>query len=45
MFVFTESAVFDRLRAHYFDDDEYGELQQFMMRNPEAGAIVRAPVV
>jgi hypothetical protein len=25
--------VFDRLRAHYLDDDEYGELQQFMMRN------------
>ena len=41
MFVFIESAVFDRLRAHYLDDDEYGELQQFMMRNPEAGAIVR----
>ena len=41
MFVFIESAVFDRRRAHYLDDDEYGELQQFMMRNPEAGAIVR----
>ena len=32
---------FDRLRPHYIDDDEYGELQQFMMQNPEAGAIVR----
>jgi hypothetical protein len=41
VFVFIESAVFDRWRAHYLDDDEYGELQQFMMRNPEAGAIVR----
>lgn len=41
MFVFIESTVFDRLRAHYLDDDEYGDLQQFMMRNPEAGAIVR----
>ena len=41
MFVFIESAAFDHLRAHYLDDDEYGELQQFMMQNPEAGAIVR----
>jgi hypothetical protein len=40
VFVFIESAIFDRLRAHYLDDDEYAELQQFMMRNPEAGAIV-----
>jgi hypothetical protein len=41
VFVFIESAVFDRLRTHYLDDDEYGELQQFMMLNPEAGAMVR----
>ena len=41
MFVFIESAAFDHLRAHYLDDDEYGELQQFMMQNPEAGAMVR----
>jgi hypothetical protein len=41
MFVFIESAAFDRVRAHYLDDDEYGALQQFMMQNPEAGAIVR----
>jgi hypothetical protein len=41
VFVFVESTVFDRLRAHYLDDDEYGELQQFMMRNPEAGDMVR----
>ena len=34
MFVFIESAVFDRVRSHYLDDDEYSELQQFMM--PEA---------
>ena len=41
MFVFIESAGFDRVRARYLDDDEYGELQQFMMQNPEAGAMVR----
>ena len=41
MFVFIESTVFDRLRSQYLDDDEYAELQQFMMLNPEAGALVR----
>ncbi|MGA2773578.1 MAG: transcriptional regulator [Bryobacteraceae bacterium] len=41
MFVFTESAAFDRVRASYLDDDEYSELQEFMMQNPDAGAIVR----
>ena len=40
MFVFVESAAFDRWRAHYLDDTEYGELQQFMMQSPEAGVIV-----
>ena len=41
MFTFIESAAFDRVRAVYLDDDEYGELQQFMMDNPEAGDVVR----
>jgi hypothetical protein len=41
VFVFIESDFFDRVRARYLDDDEYSELQQFMMQNPEAGAIVR----
>ena len=40
VFVFIESAAFDRSRPHYLGDDEYGELQQFMMLNPEAGAVV-----
>ena len=40
-FVFIESTVFDRLRGHYLNDDEYSDLQQFMMLNPEAGATVR----
>ena len=39
--MFIESAGFDRVRTRYLDDDEYGELQQFMMQNPEAGAMVR----
>ena len=41
MFVFIESAAFDRVRAHYLDDDQYSELQQFMMQSPEAGTMVR----
>lgn len=41
MFTFIESTAFERVRAVYLDDDEYSELQQFMMENPEAGAVVR----
>ncbi len=41
VFTFIESAAFERVRAVYLDDDEYAELQQFMMQNPEAGNIVR----
>ena len=41
MFTFIESASFERLRAVYLDDDEYAELQQVMLQNPEAGKIVR----
>ena len=41
MFIFIESAVFERLRGLYLDDDEYAERQQFMLQNPEAGRIVR----
>lgn len=41
MFTFIESAAFERVRAVYLDDDEYAELQQFMMKDPEAGDIVR----
>jgi hypothetical protein len=41
VFTFIESAAFDRVRAVYLDDDEYVELQQFMMENPEAGDVVR----
>jgi hypothetical protein len=41
VFTFIESASFERVRAVYLDDDEYAELQQFMMKDPEAGDIVR----
>jgi len=41
VFTFIESVVFERRRALYLDDDDYAELQQFMMQNPEAGDVVR----
>jgi hypothetical protein len=40
VFTFIESAVFERVCALYLDDDEYAELQQFMMETPEAGNVV-----
>jgi hypothetical protein len=40
VFEFIESAAFDRLRPDYLDDDDYDALQQYMMQNPEAGAVV-----
>jgi hypothetical protein len=40
VFTFIESAVFQHLCALYLDDDEYAELQQFMMERPEAGQVV-----
>ena len=41
MFTFIESAAFERMLALYLDDEEYVELQQFMILHPEAGKIVR----
>jgi hypothetical protein len=40
MFTFIESTIFSRIRPAYLDEDEYAELQQFMMRQPEAGRMV-----
>ena len=41
VFTFIESSVFQRVCSVYLDDDEYAELQQYMMQNPEAGQLVR----
>ncbi len=41
MFTFIESSAFERVRPAYLDDDEYAELQQFMMLNLDAGQTVR----
>jgi hypothetical protein len=37
VFTFIEAPTFERVREVYLDDDEFAELQQFMMANPEAG--------
>jgi len=41
VFTFIESSAFERVRPAYLDDDEYAELQQFMMLNLDAGQTVR----
>ena len=40
MFTFVESSAFQRACPAYVDDDEYAELQRFMVGNPEAGQVV-----
>ena len=40
MFTFIESSAFERVLPVYLDDDEYAELQQFMMQNSESGQVV-----
>lgn len=40
MFTFIESSIFERVRPAYLDDDEYSDLQQFLMQSPEAGELV-----
>jgi len=40
VFTFIESSAFERVRSLYLSDDDYSELQQFMLQNPEAGRLV-----
>jgi hypothetical protein len=40
VFTFIESSIFERIVPAYLDDDEYSELQQFLMQNPEAGEVI-----
>lgn len=40
MFTFIESSTFERIRSSYLDEDEYAQLQQSMMQDPEAGKVV-----
>jgi hypothetical protein len=43
-YTFIESSIFERIRPAYLDDDEYSELQQFLMQNPEVGELTLAQV-
>jgi hypothetical protein len=38
--VFVELSPFERYRADYLDDDAFRRLQQLLMVNPEAGALI-----
>jgi hypothetical protein len=40
MISFVETKLFTRLVQEYLSDDEYSELQQALIVNPEAGAVV-----
>jgi mRNA-degrading endonuclease RelE of RelBE toxin-antitoxin system len=38
--VFVEMSTFSRHRADYLDDDGFRDLQEAMMKNPEAGDVI-----
>jgi hypothetical protein len=38
---FIETKLFTRLVQNYFTDDEYAELQNAIVANPEAGDLIR----
>jgi hypothetical protein len=40
VFTFIESSIFERVLTAYLDDDEYSELQQYLIHNPEAGEVI-----
>ena len=40
MFTFIETSVFERTLPYYLNDDEYAELQRYLIDNPEAGDII-----
>jgi mRNA-degrading endonuclease RelE of RelBE toxin-antitoxin system len=40
VFSFIETRLFTRLVRKYLDDDEYRQLQGFLMGNPEMGDII-----
>ncbi|HEV2976253.1 MAG TPA: type II toxin-antitoxin system RelE/ParE family toxin [Casimicrobiaceae bacterium] len=40
MISFVETKLFTRLVQEYLSDDEYSKLQQALLANPEAGAVI-----
>ena len=41
MVVFVETPIFNRRVQEYLDDDEYAEMQAFLLRRPDAGSIIK----
>ena len=41
MFTFIETPLFTRLVTDYLSDEEYAELQAYLVENPETGAVIR----
>ena len=40
MFTFIESHIFESILPYYLDDDEYAELQRYLMSGPEVGDLI-----
>jgi len=38
--VFMESPIFEKLISGYLNDDEYAELQMYMVEHPQAGTLI-----
>ena len=38
--LFVELPAFAKYRADYLDDDGFGKLQTFLLKNPEAGDVI-----
>jgi hypothetical protein len=41
VFSFIETRLFTRLVQKYLTEDEYHELQKFLMERPDSGAVIR----
>lgn len=39
--IFIETTFFTRLLGNYLTDDEYNELQEFIIETPDAGAVIQ----
>ncbi len=39
--VFIETPIFNRRVLQYMEDDDYGEMQMFLVRRPDAGSIIK----
>ena len=40
MFSFIETHLFTKLVSEYLTDDDYGQLQESLIRNPDAGPVI-----